>query len=105
MKDKIFSAFGTIGLIIWYIVSCALMYAPLYFIGFPWWANLIVIVIILSVPVIGDIIELASWIWGFTIIVHEPFGFAVVWFYVAFVVYLVLNVIPRLLNLFTKNRN
>ncbi|MDO5111612.1 MAG: hypothetical protein Q4E65_04850 [Clostridia bacterium] len=94
------SAFDVVGFVLYYALFLAIAYAPLLFLGFPWWANILIVIGILVVPYVGSLAELILWVWAFMLVVHLPVGFKVVLFYIGAVFYVFFVLIPNIYHLF-----
>ena len=95
------SALGTAGFVLYYVLFLAIAYAPLLFLGFPWWANILIVIGIMVIPFAGRLVEFILWVWAFILVVQMPVGFKVVLFYIGAALYVLFVLIPRLYHLFT----
>ena len=94
------AALGTVGFVLYYALFLAIAYAPLLFLGFPWWANILIVIAIMVVPFAGRLIEFILWVWAFILVVQMPVGFKVVLFYIGAALYLFFVLIPHIFSLF-----
>lgn len=93
-------AFGVFGLVLYYLLILAIAYAPLLFLGFPWWANILAVLGIMFIPFIGGLAQLILWIWGFLLVVKLPVSLTVVLFYIGAALYVPFVLIPGILSHF-----
>lgn len=96
MKEKLENAMGTAGAVIWYIVAVIVTVAPLLVLDLPIWADFLIILAVLALPVVGGIVALAVWIWALVVAVRGPQGLETYIFYAALAVN-AFFVIPSLL--------
>lgn len=94
------AALGTVGFVLYYALFLAIAYAPLLFFGFPWWANILIVIGIMVIPFAGRLIEFILWVWAFILVVQMPVGFKVVLFYIGAALYLFFVLIPHIFSLF-----
>lgn len=104
MKAKLEGSLGVAGSVIFYLISCLLVVAPLWFIGLPWWADLLIIALILSTNIIGGVISVALWVWALVIVVSGTIGWLEIVFFVLFAVYLFFTFIPAILQMIRQLR-
>lgn len=103
MKEKLQTALGSFGMIIWYIVSAIILLAPLIFVlHLPWIVDFLIIAAIISVPFFGDIVELGIWVWSFILAIKMPFDRLMIIYYIAAAIYVFTKLIPFLTVLFRK---
>ena len=104
MKEKLLTILGGFGLVVWYIVSIIYSFAPLYFLGLPFWVDFILIVVMTSVPFIGEIVRIGIFIWAFTIVIAQPIDVVSIIFFVCAALYLITTVIPMIMALFARKQ-
>lgn len=102
IKEKLLSALGTVGFILYYLIAILLIVVPLAAIGLPWWADFLIIAAICSFPVIGSFLCVGVYAWSFVIVIQEPFSIFSVVYFVFFAIYLIFFFIPTIINLFSK---
>lgn len=98
--DRLSSAFGVFGLILYYLLFLMIAYAPLLFLGFPWWANILIVLGIWLIPYAGGLMEFILWVWSFLLVIKLPLGFTVVLYYIGAVLYVLFVLLPSLLSHF-----
>lgn len=100
MKDKLASALGGFGAVLWYIISFLYGFAPLVILRFPFWLDLLLIIAMTSIPLVGELIRIALYIWAFVVVVNGPFDIIAIVFYVFFALYFFTTLLPLILSLF-----
>lgn len=107
LKNLLLGSLGTIGYILWYLVSILLLYAPLVFLDFPLLIDILIIFAITSLPFWGDVVELIIWIWSFVVVLSEPIDVISVIYFVTFAFYIFTKFLPIIKTLikafFNKN--
>lgn len=101
MKEKLTTALGAVGLIIYYVVCVFISFAPLAFLDFPFLIDFIIIAAITTIPFIGSIVNVVIWVWAlFVCISGKQDAFSVI-YYILFVLN-ALNVINKIILSFRK---
>lgn len=98
--QRLSRVFGVFGLILYYALFLMIAYAPLMFLDFPWWVDVLIALGVTFIPYAGGLAEFVLWVWGFLVVVKLPLSFTVVLFYIGAVLYLLFVLIPRLLSRF-----
>ena len=75
---------------------------PLVPLGLPWWANTLIIAALFSLKGLNWWIEVALWIWSFIVVVHAPFTWFSIVYYVVFGLYALCTFLPLFLILGAK---
>lgn len=103
IKEKLGSALGGIGLILWYAVSAIVTFAPLFFVlKFNFFIDFLIILAILAFPLVGAVVELVIWVWSFVVAISMPFDIFMGIYYVALAIYVLTKLVPMVLTLFSK---
>ena len=102
MKDKLSGALGGVGVVLWYIVSFLYSFAPLLFLKFPFWLDFILIVVMSTVPLIGEIVRFALYIWAFVVVLNQPIDAISIVFFVFAALYFFTTIVPIISALFSK---
>ena len=97
MKDTMKSLFGATVLSIPKLIQMGLIFVPLQYLGFPWWADAIIALSTLLFNLLGGLIYAVVWIWSFIIFVQSPFTAYSVIYLVFLALYLFLVVGLRLI--------
>lgn len=100
LKDKLGTCLGTVGFILYYVFLLMMIFVPLYFCDFPWWADLIILVLIFVFDFFGAFVNVAIWIWSFVVVVSGAIGVWEIFYFVFFAIYIVFFFIPAMMNLF-----
>ena len=61
---------------------------PFFYLDFPWWVELVLIVVLGTVPIIGDVGGAVLWIWGLVQCVSAQQTTATIVYYVLFAIVL-----------------
>lgn len=100
VKDKLLGALGGFGLVLWYIISIILVFAPLYVLNLPWWGFLIAFIVI-NIAYIGGLAMLGAWIWSLIYVLNYPIPTLLLIIYIiAAAFYIFTSLIPAILELF-----
>lgn len=102
MKDKLFGALGTFGVILWYIISFLYSFFPLVILRFNFWIDLILIAVMAAVPFAGEIVRLVLYVWAFIVVIGRPIDWLSIVFFVFAALYLFTTVIPFVTSLFSR---
>ncbi len=103
IKEKLGSALGGIGLILWYAVSAIVTFAPLFCVlKFNFFIDFLIILAILAFPLVGAVVELVIWVWSFVVAISMPFDIFMGIYYVALAIYVLTKLVPMVLTLFSK---
>lgn len=94
MKEKLSSALGSFGGILWYIISFLYSFAPLFILRFPFWVDLILIGVILFLPIIGEIVRIALYVWAFVVAIGQPVDIVSIIFFVFAALYAFTTLVP-----------
>lgn len=95
---KLLSKLGSVGIAIYWIIAVILFVMPLAILGLPWWANIIISGIMLGIPIVGEVVEFAVYVWALIEAVNQPFDWAIILFYVSLVLYIISTLIPSILD-------
>jgi len=104
MKDKLIGALGGFGFVVWYVISVLYSFAPLLFLRFSFIVDLILIIIMSAVPLLGEVVRFALYVWAFTIVIRQPIDVFSIIFFVFAALYLFTTVIPMIAALFSSHQ-
>ena len=99
LKDFLLGTLGVVGYIIWFILSAVLLYAPLMFLDFSFWIDVIIICAISCLPIAGSITEFVIWVLSFVVVVSEPIDGWSIFYFIAFAFYCFTVLLPTALNI------
>ncbi len=100
MREKLLARFGSVGRVLWQIITLCVSVLPLVAIGGPWWLTVLLAIAVSVVPLPLDI---PLWLWGLIrLICVDPTGVFSIVYYVLFGVVLALHVIEFVI--ITKSR-
>lgn len=91
-EDLKYRFLGFFGLAILYIIQLfllGLILVPLQYLGFPWWADSLIVLATFLLPRIGGLATFAIWIWSFVIFVQSPFDTYSIIYIVALAIYII----------------
>lgn len=100
MKEKLMSALGTFGFVLWYLISLLIAVLPLVMIDAPFLLNLLLIVIALFIPASSGIF----WVWGLVCTIRGPQDTIATIYYVLFAIMFLPYFINVILSLFNKRK-
>lgn len=100
MKEKLMNALGSVGVILWYLLSILIAVMPLVMIDASFGLNLLLLAIALFIPATSGIF----WIWGLVCAIRGPQDVFAVIYYVLFVIMFLPYFISSVLNLFNKRK-
>lgn len=106
MKEKLSALFGSFGVVIWFLISAIYCYSPLLIFKFPIYVELILFLAMFSIPIIGEVIRLALYIWAFTIAISMPIDALTVVFFICAGLYFFTELFPTIVGFFrSKNKD
>lgn len=100
MKEKLMNALGSVGVILWYLLSLLIAVMPLVMIDASFVLNLLLLAIALFIPATSGIF----WIWGLVCAIRGPQDIIAVIYYVLFAIMFLPYFISSVLNLFNKRK-
>lgn len=87
------------------IASPLLTIIPLIACGFPWWADIVVLIYLHMFDFLGGVITLGIWVYSFIKVVSGIYPLAcMIIYFIAFAVYFVFWILPTILQLFSRDR-
>lgn len=100
MKEKLMNALGSVGVILWYLLSLLIAVMPLVMIDASFGLNLLLLAIALFIPATSGIF----WIWGLVCTIRGPQDIIAIIYYVLFVIIFLPYFINAVFNLFNKRK-
>ena len=98
MKDKLIGALGSVGLILWHLLSLIIAVMPLVMIGASFWLNLLLLAVIQFIPATSGLF----WVWGLVCAIRGPQDIIAIIYYVLFVIMFLPFFISSVLSIFRK---
>lgn len=98
MKDKLIGALGSVGLILWHLLSLIIAVMPLVMIGASFWLNLLLLAVIQFIPATSGLF----WVWGLVCAIRGPQDIIAIIYYVLFVIMFLPFFISSILSIFRK---
>ncbi len=99
LKEKLIGTLGTVGFILYFIISAMITVAPLVVLDFPFWIDAIIIFVVISLPFIGGLIEFIIWIWSFVVIISAPISALSYIYFILFAARFLPNVIDIIMTM------
>ena len=107
-KEKLQGRLGSIGTIIWFLGIYLMIFMPILFLGLPWWGTALIAFVLSIIALSFDLLRTFSllilYIWAFINVIHGPQDFFAILFYIFFGIYIIIDLIPLLLILFSRKR-
>ena len=100
MKEKLLSALGSVGIVIWYIGTIFVSIIPFVMIGASFWLNLLFFGIVQFLPVSSVVF----WIWGLVRAIQGPQDIWAIIYYVLFVIMFLPFFISTVLDIFQRKK-
>lgn len=100
IKDKLMNGLGSVGVVLWYVVSLVIAIMPLVMIDASFFINLLLLAVILFIPATSGIF----WIWGLVCAIRGPQDVLAIIYYVLFVVMFLPYFINSVLDLNNKHK-
>jgi hypothetical protein len=102
LKEKLIGSLGVFGYIIWYIIAFVFAFAPLWVLNLPWWADMLIVAVIMFLPIIGALCNIGIWIWSFFVAIITPINAFVVIYFIVLTIYVIIYIIPILISIFSR---
>ena len=93
MRNKLSSALGAFGSVIFYIIGILLTFAPLFILDWPIWVKLIIVAVLNIIPVVGNLLSIVLWVIGFFATLNSPQDIIAIIYYVLFALNVVIFII------------
>lgn len=103
MKEKLYGALGLFGYVIFYFIAAFCTFAPLIFLDFPFWLNLVLVMCVLSLPLIGTLVQCVLWIWSFPIVLAGEIDVWAIAYFIACALFIFAILLPTVLSLFHRD--
>lgn len=102
-KDKLVSALGAFGTVLWYLIALAIASLPFAILKLPFW-GILVFMLLISIPFVNIIAGAGLYIWAFIEALGQKQDAVVIAFYVVFAILALYVVIAVLPVVFTSRR-
>lgn len=96
IKDWVFTTFGTIGVVLFYLVSILFQIAPLIMLDFHFLIDFVLIIAMICIPFLNIIVNLIVWIWALIVTIGGEQDAWAIAYYIIFAI----NAFSVLLRLF-----
>lgn len=103
LKDKLFGALGTFGIILFYILATAIIGIPLAFLDWPFWVDLIVLLVIYFFNLIGGIVQIIIFALSMPVALSSPINFFTIMYFICLAVYVIFCLIPAIITIVHKD--
>ena len=81
LKEKLFGLVGGFGMVIYFVITAIVAYAPLLFLDLPFIVDMVIIAVVMFVPIVQNIVRPIIWICGFIAAICGTIDvFAIVYF-------------------------
>ena len=94
LKEKLVGSLGVLGYCIWFVVSVIFSFAPLMVLDLPMVVDFIAIFVIQYIPLFGEIVRCALYVWAFIVVLSGPINVISIIFFVCFAIYVIAYGIP-----------
>ena len=101
LKDVLVGSLGIVGYGIWTVLLYGFYFIPVFVLNIPWWVSIIIVLCVVNIPIFGEVLYFATWIWSFIIIVSESINLFSIFYFVVFGLYVFTGVIPSVVRLIT----
>lgn len=102
MKEKLKSALGTFGIVLWLIFNLAACIVPVVVLDFSFWWSLLVFAVVFIFNSLGGILMFVLYIWAFIVAVQGPQDIITIVLYVCFAVYVIPTILYLISAVFSK---
>lgn len=103
MKEKLYGAFGLFGYVIFYFIAAFCTFAPLIFLSFPFWLNLVLVMCVLALPLIGTLVQCVLWILSFPVVLAGKIEMWAIAYFIACALFVFTILLPTVLSLFHRD--
>ena len=103
MKEKLMSALGKFGFVLFYVIMLLFIIAPLVILNLPFWVTVILIFIVFASSYIGGIVCVGLYIWAIVHVFTHRFDIVSLVFLVIAALYFLIFVIPPTIRMFNKS--
>lgn len=100
LKSKLMDALGSVGIILWYLISLLIAIIPLVMIDASFGLNLLLLAVVLFIPATSGIF----WIWGLVCAINGPQDAIAIIYYVLFAIMFLPYFINAVLSFFIKRK-
>ena len=104
MKEKLSMTLGRAGVVLWYIISFLYSFAPLISLRYSFFVELILIIVMTTVPILGEITRIVLYVLAFIVEIGRPIDVFSIIFFVFAALYFFTTVIPIICAIFSKNK-
>ncbi|MGN1027564.1 MAG: hypothetical protein ACI4P4_14325 [Faecousia sp.] len=105
-REKLVEKLGAFGFALWFIISLIYIILPVAILPIPFWLRGIIVLVIYALPMIGLLVQIGVFFWGFYVTISGPQDVVAIIFYIVFALWIISTFIPLLISVFsTKNSN
>ncbi|MFA5423516.1 MAG: hypothetical protein WC374_06620 [Phycisphaerae bacterium] len=105
LKEKLIVTMGGFGYVLFYLIIGVITFAPLMYLNFPWWVDILIIFIVMFTKTIGGLVLTVGWIWSFINMINSPFNFKTVFYIIAVILYIILWLAPFVTSIIYARKN
>lgn len=99
LKNALVGTLGVVGYVVWNVILFGVYFIPVTVLDFPLWADILICLCIMEIPIVGRLMYFAAWIWSFIIVISNPIGGFSIFYLIAFAIYVLTGVVPFIINL------
>lgn len=99
MKEKLTSALGTFGIVLWLVLSFLFICIPVWATNFSWPIMLLIFAVLFFTDVIGSLLTVVVYIYSTFVILSGPMDWFAIVFFVDLALYLIFSFFPAVANI------
>ena len=99
IKDILVGSLGIVGYIVWKLILFVFYFIPVLTLDIPWWASTLAVICIMEIPIVGNLLYFASWVWSFIVVISKPISGFSIFYFIVFGIYVLTGVLPFIINL------
>ena len=99
LKDVLVGSLGVVGYVIWKFLLYVFYFFPVFCLELPLWLDILISLAILYIPIIGNFLYFAAWVWSFIIVLSNPINWFSVVYFIMFGIYILTGVLPFIINI------
>ncbi len=96
LKDKLSSALGVFGFILFYVLSVLFVCIPIVATDLPSWIQWLILAVIIFTDLVGSLVSIAVFVYATIVVLSSPFTWFSVVFFVDTAVYFIFFLIPSM---------
>lgn len=101
LKERLVGKLGTLGFALWFIISLIFMVVPVAILPVSIWIRALILCVIYALPMIGLLVQIVVYFWGFFVAISGPQDIVAIIFYIVFALWICSSFIPLLISMFS----